>query len=576
MLMDLWKCSHDSGWRTPARVERGARLKRVPLKPGVLSVALAALACLTLIAPAAARSRNTDHKGMQPAGVKTNGLSKLDVDLVDDISRRSFRYFWEWTDPNTGLTLDRARADGQPEDNPNHLRVASIAATGFGLTAFCIAADHRWISKETARERVLPTLRYFAFSAPQEHGWFYHYLDSVTGQRRWKSEVSSIDSALLLAGVLTVRQYFNDDPEIVQLATTVYNRVDFPWMMDGSQTYLSHGWTPESGFLSYRWDTYSELMILYVLGIGSPTHPIPPYTWYAWKLPVVNLGGYTFIGGGPLFIQQYSQAWIDLRDRVQETPASGAVVPHVNYFANAVAATHAEQEEFSKTLSRQFPGYSANVWGITSSESVRGYTDWGGSLSDPRIDGSVTPSAAAGSLMFAPDICIPALRTMLVKFGKSIYGRYGFADAFNPTTGWVSQYVLGIDVGISMLSAENLRTGKVWQWFMSNSEPQRALDLVGLVKVPPSENGGQLLRATNAAPSSDAGASGNAKEKPEEYPAIPLMPNATVPASSFEYKIPVPAWMRTEKPAAASSTAGHADGQSTGPPAGQTTGPAPQ
>jgi len=518
------------------------------------------LACLLVVCllPELTQAQ-TGHRPRAVAPVKavtrtqptpTNELSPRDVDLLDDISRRAFRYFWEWTDPNTGLTLDRARADGQPEDNDNHMHVASIAATGFGLTAFCIAAEHRLISRDTARERVLPTLRFFAYSAPREHGWFYHYLDSVTGQRRWTSEVSSIDTALLLAGILTVRQYFNDDPEIVELSTLIYNRVDFPWMMDGSETYFSHGWTPESGFFKYRWDTYSELMILYVLGIGSPTHPIPPYTWNAWRLPIVNEGNYTFVGGGPLFIQQYSQAWIDLRDRVDEGSLNGAVVPKVNYFANAVAATYAQREAFSKVLSRKFPGYSDGVWGLTSSESIKGYRDWGGSLADPRIDGTVTPSAAGGSLMFAPDICLPALRTMLVKYGKEVYGRYGFADAFNPTTGWVSPYVLGIDVGITVLSDENLRTGDVWKWFMSNVEVQRALDLVGFVRIPPAEQPNGLVAA--GAPTEEN------KPGPSEPPAISLLPGASIPASSFKFRIPVPAWLLTPPSPPAASAPPHA------------------
>jgi hypothetical protein len=472
--------------------------------------------------------------GAPPHAAKSTappGLSKLDTDLIDDISRRSFRYFWDQTDLTTGLVADRARADGDPEDNPNHVRVASIAATGFGLTAFCIAAEHRWISREMARQRVVAALVYFADRAPQAHGWFYHYLDPVTGERRWNSEVSSIDTALLLAGVLTVRQYFSDDSQIVKLATTIYERVDFPWMMDGSQSYFSHGWTPESGFLRYRWDTYSELMILYVLGIGSPTHPISPGTWYTWKLPVQDVGGYTYVGSGPLFIQQYSQAWIDLRDRVQAGALpEDAAVPRVDYFANAVAATRAQQQAFSK----KFPEYNANIWGLTASDSTKGYTNWGGSLQDPRIDGTVVPSAAAGSLMFAPDICIPALRTMLVQFGKKIYGRYGFADAFHPTMDWVSQHVIGIDVGITLLSAENLRTGNVWQWFMSNPEPERALDLVGLRK----------SAASHATPSIKAAglkpdAPGQpAVEKPQ--PDILITSDAAIPELFFQYKIPIP------------------------------------
>ena len=409
------------------------------------------------------------HAGANPALSNAKTLTKIDVDLLDDISRRSFRYFWEQASPSTGLVLDRAANIGIDSDDVKSAPVASIAATGFGLAAVCIAREHRWIGREAARERVLTTLRFLAHDAPQKNGWFYHFLDPDTGQRAWRSEVSSIDTALLLAGVLTVRQCLVDDREIVDLADVIYERVDFPWMMGGSRRYFSHGWTPEREFLPYRWDTYSELLILYVLGIGSPTHPIPVDTWGAWKLPVVTEGESTYIGGGPLFIHQYSQAWLDLRDR------SG-----VDYYANSVTATRAQRDYFIN-LSKQYKGYSSDVWGITASDSAQGYTDWG--ADHRRIDGTVAPSAAAGSLMFTPDICIPAMRTMLVKFGKNIYGRYGFADAFNPGSGWVSPYVIGIDAGITLLSAENLRTGRVWRWFMANPVAEHALDLIGLKKL---------------------------------------------------------------------------------------------
>lgn len=460
-------------------------------------------------------------------------LSRLDNDLLDDVSRRSFRYFWEQTNPRTGLVLDRAMADGSPDDSPDHRDVASIAATGFGLTALAIAADHRWISRDVARDRVLTTLRFFAASAPQEHGWFYHFMDARTGERVWHCEVSSIDTALLLAGVLTVRQAFQDDPDIVRLATFIYNRVDFPWMMDGSQTVLRHGWKPETGFLPYKWDTYSELMILYLLGIGSPTHPISPASWYTWKLPVAQVGDYSFVGGGPLFIQQYSQAYVDLRHRIA-APAvpMDSFVPRVNYFANAVAATRAQQA-LAVDLSHRFPGYSPEVWGITASDSARGYVAWGTSAADPRIDGTVVPSAAGGSVMFAPDLCIPTLRTMLLRYGRKIYGRYGFADAFNPTTGWVSRYVIGIDAGIMLLSAENVRTGDVWRWFMANPEANRALDLVGLVRDPsyhPQEDEkshAEKIRSIDA------------KVQPVEVtPQIPVLWDAELPPPSPDFKMP--------------------------------------
>lgn len=463
-------------------------------------------------------------------------LTTADLDLLDDISRRSFRYFWEQTDPRTGLVLDRARTDGKPEENRNRRGVASIAATGFGLTALSIGAEHRWVSPELARERVRKTLRYFAYRAPQKQGWFYHYLDAATGERRWNSEVSSIDTALLLAGVLTARQAFRDDPEIVRLATAIYTRVDFPWMLDGSRTAFSHGWTPEGGFLPYRWDTYSELMILYVLAIGSPTHPVSPDVWYSWTFPVVDVNGHTYVGAGPLFTHQYSQAWVDLRGRgAPQSPSNDEFVPQINFFANSVAATRAQQS-LALRLSNQFPGYSPTVWGITASDSAKGYVDWGGSFHDPRIDGTVVPSAAGGSLMFAPDICIPALRTMLVEYGKKIYGRYGFADAFNPTTGWVSSYVIGIDVGITLLSAENLRTGNVWHWFMSNQEAERSLDFVGfapdLSLAFERESSIHLMYVGSPATSrgKDQGRTSG----------VPGPNEPEIPASGFKFKIPIP------------------------------------
>lgn len=465
-------------------------------------------------------------------------LTPGDNDVVEDISRRSFRYFWEQMDSRTGLVPDRTRFDGKPDDDPNHRGVASIAATGFGLTALCIGAENRWVSPELASARVRTTLRFFADRAPQEHGWFYHFMDARTGARRWNSEVSSIDTALLLAGVLTAREAFADDPAIVRLATAIYKRVDFPWMLNGSRLTLSHGWKPETGFLPYRWDTYSELMILYLLAIGSPTNPISPEAWYSWNLPVVEVAGHAYIGQGPLFIQQYSQAWVNLRGRGTPHPMAGnCFVPRVDYFANSVAATRGQQA-FAHILAPHFPGYTSKIWGITSSESARGYMDWGGSPADRRIDGTVAPSAAGGSLMFAPDICIPAMRAMLVRFGNKIYGRYGFTDAFNPTTGWVSPYFLGIDVGITLLSAENLRTMNVWQWFMSNPDVERSLDFVGYA---PDLSLAFEHKNSSIAPERKQAAGGKPRTSRADPPssAIALRGNDEIPATDFKFRIPI-------------------------------------
>jgi hypothetical protein len=412
----------------------------------------------------------------KPVTLPRPSLSDSDQAFLEDLSRRSFRYFWEQADPRTGLVLDRARTDGSPHDE-THRDVASIAATGFGLTALSIAAERRWVDPRAARERVRVTLRFFADRAHEEHGWFYHWLDRVTGERRWGSEISSIDTALLLGGVLTARQYFFQDAEIRALATKIYERVDFPWMLNNHPTLLSHGWKHEGGFLKPRWDAYSEHTILYLLAIGSPSHPITPRSWYGWKREWVSYAGYKYLSGAPpLFIHQYSHAWVDYRNRREARP------PHTDYFANSVRATRAHRI-FCMSLSREFPGYSSNVWGVTASDSARGYVAWGGPPRDPAIDGTVVPCAAGGSLMFTPDISLPALRTMREKFGERVYGKYGFADAFNPNVGWVGPDVIGINVGITLLSAENLRTGNVWRWFMGNSEVGRAMRSVKLLPV---------------------------------------------------------------------------------------------
>jgi hypothetical protein len=405
-------------------------------------------------------------------------LSQADQSLLDDLSQRAFRYFWEQADPGTGLVLDRARADASAMDEA-HRDVASIAATGFGLAALCIAAQRGWLDPREARDRVRATLRFFEGRAVNLHGWFYHWMDARTGERRWNSEISSIDTALLLGGVLTARQAFQEDAEIVRLATEIYERVDFRWMQNGHPAFLSHGWKPESGFLSSMWNDYSEETMLYLLAIGSPSHSISPRAWHAWKRDWISYAGYSYLAGArPLFIHQYSHAWVDYRGRRESRP------PYVDYFDNSIKATRAHRA-FCIDLAKEFPGYSENVWGITASDSATGYLAWGGPPRDPAIDGTVVPSAAGGSLMFAPDICLPALRAMRDKFGERVWGRYGFVDAFNPNTGWADRDVIGINQGITLLSAENLRSGNVWRWFMRNAEVVRAMRLVGLAKTGP-------------------------------------------------------------------------------------------
>lgn len=462
-----------------------------------ISRALYAFALLLVCAlppPSGLRTISYGAPAAAPAPIQTSAaLTAQDEEFLEDLERRSFQYFQEQSDPRTGLVLDRARTDGSPHDE-RHRNVASIAATGFGLTALCIAAERGWIKRDEARERVRSSLSFFAERAPHMRGWFYHWLDWRTGARAWQSEVSSIDTALLLGGILTARQYFQDDALIVRLATLIYERVDFPWMLDGHPHLLSHGWKPEKGFLGPRWDTYSEDASLYLLAIGSPTHPIPARSWHALRRDRVRYAGYSYVTtrGVPLFIHQYAHLWIDFRGR-RETRGQ-----RIDYFANSVAATRAHRI-FCLRLARDFPkSYSANIWGITASDSVKGYVAWGGPPRDPSIDGSVVPTAAGGSLQFTPDISLPALRAMRERFGPKIYGRYGFVDAFNPTTNWVGPDVIGINIGPILLSAENLRTGNVWRWFMRNPEIPRALRLVGLEESKKAKVRIRLMRPSNA------------------------------------------------------------------------------
>ena len=410
----------------------------------------------------------------------TSASAQTHEAFLDDLQKRSFQYFWEQADPQTGLVPDRARMDGSPLP-ASHQNVASIAATGFGLTGLCVGVARNWIEKAQALERTRNTLRFFDSRAFQQRGWFYHWLDSKTGERRWNSEVSSIDTALLIAGILTVRQCFREDQEIVRLADRIYRRVDFRWMLNGHPHLLSHGWKPETGFLGPRWDTYSEETILYLLAIGSPTYPISPSSWHALWRDRYRYEGHAYFTtiGVPLFMHQYSHAWVDYRNRRETTG------DRIDYFQNSIAATLAHRA-FCINLRHDFPAFGPDVWGITASDSAKGYLAWGGPPRDADVDGTIVPSAAGGSLMFTPELSTRALWTMHEKYGAKIYGKYGFVDAFNPQSGWIDTDVIGINAGIILLSTENMRTQNIWRWFMQNRELPLALQRVGLVKYNPS------------------------------------------------------------------------------------------
>jgi len=372
-----------------------------------------------------------------------DGYPGTDDQLLEEIEKAGFLFFWEQADPMSGQVKDRALAAGNDTKT-----VSSIAATGFGLTALCIGAQRGYQASAEIAARVRATLSFLLNQLqPQgQNGFFFHFVDMTTGARAFTSEVSSIDTAILLCGVLTCGEYFSQDSQIPNLAAQIYGNVNFAWMLNGGTT-LSMGWTPENGFLSNRWDTYSELMMLYLLAIASPTNPIPPSSWAAWSRPAFTYQGMTYISSGaPLFIHQYSHAWFDFRNKKDA---------FTDYFQNSITATVAHRL-FCLSLAPQFSDYSNDLWGITSSDSANRYVAWGGPPAVGPIDGSIVPCATAGSLPFVPTQTIHVLRWIRGHYPQA-WQRYGYVDAFNPLTGWYDADVIGIDVGIHEKSRSSIR-----------------------------------------------------------------------------------------------------------------------
>lgn len=404
-------------------------------------------------------------------------------EFLDYVQQTGFDYFWYTANPANGLVPDRT-APGS---------VCSIAAVGFGLSAITIGIDHNWITREQGRQRVLTTLDTF-LTKPQgpealgtigHKGWFYHFLNMRTGLRDpvFQAELSSIDTALLLAGVIHARQYFSaDQPQeaaIRKAADSIVNRVDWNWMAQGGDV-LSMGWHPGSGFLSAKWVGYNEASILYILGLGAATNPLPASAWTRWT------GGYTwttnyglaFVRFPPLFGHQYSQCWLDLR---------GIADAYMNekgmtYFENSRRATLAQRAYcIQNPLSRN--GYGPNVWGLTPSDGPGGYQARGAPPAE-NDDGTVAPTGPGGSIAFTPEISIAALRHFYDQYRPDIWTSYGFCDAFNPGLNWWATDVLGIDQGPIVLMIENYRTQRVWNSFMQNPLVRRGLKRAGFVRVP--------------------------------------------------------------------------------------------
>lgn len=453
------------------------------------------------------------------------GRFPSDPEFLQFLQRQAFDYFWLEANPANGLIRDRSRTNSY----------CSIAAVGFGLTAIGIGIDHGWITRDQGRERVLATLRTFgkkpqsadASEAIGYRGWFYHFLHMETGLRAWKCELSSIDTALFLAGAVYAREYFDglhpDEIAIRDLVNRIYWRIDWHWMMNaptplarippsngqgvgeqlgsGAQRRsLSMGWHPETGFIKSRWVGYNEAMILLLLGMGAPPPPASSVSspsnsrgdddaspsglalefwkeWtdgYEWK----TSHGQSFVHFAPLFGHQYSHCWIDFRGVADDYMRARGI----DYFENSRRATLA-QHEYCIANPGGFKGYSALVWGLTASDGpgvgrFKAYSARGAPPAE-NDDGTIAPTAVGGSLPFAPEICLPTLRYFYDRFRPDIWTRYGFCDAFNPTANWWDPEVLGIDQGPILIMIENHLTGRVWKTFMKAPEIQKGLKAAG-------------------------------------------------------------------------------------------------
>jgi hypothetical protein len=404
-------------------------------------------------------------------------LEPSDEAMLDELQRSSFGYFLANVNPRNGLVADTTRA-GSP---------SSIAVIGFALSACPVGVERGWIERGDAVQRALSVLRFFMGSdqsgepgATGYRGFYFHFLDMHSGTRTWLSELSLIDTAFLIAGMLTAAAYFGADTpqeaELRGLADALYRRVDWRWAQrDGSA--LMHGWKPESGFLHYGWEGYSEALLLYVLGLGSPTHALTPQSFVDWTVTYQweNLYGHDFLCAGPLFIHQYSHAWIDfrgIRDAFMREK-------QCDYFENSRRAAYV-QREYAIRNPRGFAGYGEDGWGLSAGD---------GPSAEPRLvdgrrqafygyaargvpygpdDGTLCGSSTLSSLVFAPEIALPAIRGMLA-LGPCDAGTRVQASGFNPTlaeagpNGWTCEGAFGLDQGMVVMAIENYRTGLFWR-----------------------------------------------------------------------------------------------------------------
>jgi hypothetical protein len=405
--------------------------------------------------------------------------------FLDSLSEQTFNFFWDLADTSKAQVPDRWPTKS----------FSSIAATGFGITAYLVGVDQGYITREQAAQRILTSLTFLA-NAPKGEaatgvagykGFFYHFLDRDSGLRFQQVELSTIDTGLLMAGILSAQSFFDQDAplekQIRDLCDSLFLAVEWDWAMNG-QDVMSMGWHPERGFINANWQGYNEAMILYIMAMGSPTHTIPASSWSAWTSTYQwgNYFGQEHVNFGPIFGHQYSHMYIDFKGIQDQYMRE----KKIDYFENSRRATYANRAYCISNPGGRI-GFDENVWGLTACDgpgndknanpniSFMGYSARGVAQWYVQDDGTIAPTAAGGSIPFAPEICIPALEEMARKYGDKIYGQYGFIDAFNltiinkdGTQGWIDTDYLGIDQGPILIQLSNYRNGFVWGLMKKN------------------------------------------------------------------------------------------------------------
>ena len=387
--------------------------------------------------------------------------------LLEKELRGDFRFFIKEANTNKhskGFGLIRDKTKIAPE-------VASIASVGYGLGALVIGVERKWISYPRAYDRANRTLDTFLENMESTNGFFYHFVNMETAKREWNSEVSIIDTGIFICGAILVGEYFGG--EIKEKAEELYKQVNWNWYCDQKENQFYMGYSPEKGFFGH-WDMYAEQLMLYILGVASPTFPVNPSTYDNFKKPTANYGEikniiYTYCG--TLFTYQYSHAWIDFR---RKKDSNG-----IDWFENSIRATLANRK-YCIEKSHQYKTFGENSWGLTACIGPKGYcVDFGSMPAKSKLqenDGTVPPSGAAGSIVFTPELSIQALEYYYNHFPK-LWCQYGFKDAYNleGEKPWYAKECIGIDKGISMLMIENYLTGLIWKYVMQNKYIQKGL-----------------------------------------------------------------------------------------------------